>query len=180
MQWYQNLSQFAEIMLKLQRMNEVFLSLGSNQGNREANLLAAGRRLGALLGKPVRTSGIYSTKAWGKTDQPDFLNQVLSFRLAGGKEDWLLARLNETERALGRVRNEKWEPRIIDIDILFSGDRVIHSPSLIIPHPFLHLRRFVLAPLHEIAPELIHPVLKKTIRELLMGCEDNLQVRKLN
>lgn len=160
-------------------MNEVFLSLGSNQGNREANLQAAACKVEAILGKPLRKSGVYSTQAWGRTDQPDFLNQVISFQLGPGKEEWLLQALNETELALGRVRTIKWEPRVIDMDILLSGDQVIHTTTLTVPHPLLHLRRFILVPLQEIAPELKHPVLHLTVEELLKNCADDLDVHKV-
>lgn len=179
MQWYQNLSQFVENMLKLQRMDEVFLSLGTNRGNRQGNLLTAAGRLEALLGKPLRVSGIYRTAAWGKEDQPDFLNQVLSFYLEAGRETWLLARIHEIEEEMGRVRKEKWEERVIDMDILFAGPRVISTEDITVPHPWLHLRRFVLVPLTEIAPGLKHPVLNKTVQELLEACPDGLEVEKI-
>ncbi|QEC53706.1 2-amino-4-hydroxy-6-hydroxymethyldihydropteridine diphosphokinase [Anseongella ginsenosidimutans] len=160
-------------------MGEVYLSLGSNQGNRQANLQAALKKLEVLLGKPVKVSGIYRTAAWGKTDQPGFLNQVLSFHMEPGQETWLLQRILETEMALGRVRKEKWEARAIDIDILLAGEKVINTETLTVPHPWLHLRRFVLVPLNEIAPDLLHPVLDKTIRELLEICPDRLEAEKI-
>ncbi|HEY9560545.1 MAG TPA: 2-amino-4-hydroxy-6-hydroxymethyldihydropteridine diphosphokinase [Anseongella sp.] len=161
-------------------MNEVYLSLGSNLGKRQENLAAASRELQNLLGTPLKQSSVYETAAWGNTDQSDFLNQVLVFQLEKGRENWLLERINELESMLGRVRREKWDARIIDIDILLAGSQVIHDSTLTIPHPCLHLRRFVLVPLNEIAPNLLHPEFDKTISELLEHCPDRLEVKRIS
>src|SRR3546814_388147 len=117
-------------ILKLPRMNEVYLSLGSNLGKRQENLAAASRELQNLLGTPLKQSSVYETAAWGNTDQSDFLNQVLVFQLEKGRENWLLERINELESMLGRVRREKWDARIIDIDILLAGSQDRKSTRL--------------------------------------------------
>lgn len=158
---------------------EVYLLLGSNQGEREEYLRAARRGLRRILGKALRVSGIYRTAAWGMAGQPYFLNQALAFHLEEGRETWLLDQINKLESELGRVRKEKWGARVIDIDIIMAGNRIINTKKLTVPHPRMHLRRFVLEPLHEIAPELRHPVLKQTISELLNNCPDSLEVIRI-
>jgi 2-amino-4-hydroxy-6-hydroxymethyldihydropteridine diphosphokinase len=123
-------------------------------------------------------SSIYETAAWGKNDQPAFLNQVLEIETALSPPQ-LLKTILAIEENIGRVRQEKYGPRIIDIDILLFNDEVLHLPMLKIPHPQLQNRRFVLVPLAEIAPDLIHPVFKKTIAELLAICPDKLEVSRI-
>jgi 2-amino-4-hydroxy-6-hydroxymethyldihydropteridine diphosphokinase len=157
--------------------NEVFLSLGSNEGDRQGNLEETIRRIGKEAGTIVKISSVYRTAAWGKTDQPDFLNQAIQLETSLTPEE-LLEKILAIEHSLGRVRTEKWAMRIIDIDILLFGQRTINSPHLSLPHPELANRRFVLVPLNEIAPEYLHPVLKKTIRELLAACPDQLTVAR--
>lgn len=155
----------------------IFLSLGSNQGDSHENLRETIARIGQQAGKIIKASSVYRTAAWGKTDQPDFLNQVISLSTTLAPEE-LLERTLSIEQSLGRVRKEKWSMRTIDIDLLLFNDQVISSPRLSLPHPELANRRFVLVPLNEIAAGYIHPVLKKTIRELLIECPDKLAVTK--
>lgn len=161
------------IMTKL-----VFLLLGTNLGNRTANLTEAIRAIHEQVGKIITASSVFETSAWGKTDQPSFLNQALEIRTQLDAE-MLLTRLLSIEEQMGRLRREHWGQRVIDIDILFFGNDVYTSPRLLIPHPQLANRKFTLIPLNEIAPEFVHPLLKKTITELLEICPDTLDVMKV-
>lgn len=162
----------------MERMTNVFLSLGSNQGNKNENLSNAISLIAKLSIEVVRTSSLYKTKAWGKTDQDDFLNQVIEIKTCYDAK-LLLTHLLSIEEALGRVRDEKWGPRIIDIDILFYDNAIIHEYNLIVPHPAIAERRFILTPLHEIAPNFVHPVHKKEISTLLNECTDLLEVQRV-
>jgi 2-amino-4-hydroxy-6-hydroxymethyldihydropteridine diphosphokinase len=159
-------------------MNGVFLLLGTNIGDRLSNLQKATQLIDRKQSKVLKKSSIYKTAAWGKEDQPDFLNQVLEIE-TGYTPHQLLHEILGIETAMGRIRIDKWAERIIDIDILLFNNEVIHSPVLIVPHPQLPFRRFTLMPLAEIAPSLIHPVEQKKISELLADCEDPLAVEKL-
>jgi 2-amino-4-hydroxy-6-hydroxymethyldihydropteridine diphosphokinase len=156
----------------------VLLGLGSNLGDREANLARARRRLGERGFRILRESALYETEPVGGPPQGPFLNQVVAGETALDPHR-LLAACLEIERELGRVRAVKDGPRSIDLDLLFFGDRVLDTPQLVLPHPRLHLRRFVLAPLAEIAPELSHPRLRASAAELLRRCADTAQVRPL-
>ena len=158
--------------------NAVFLLLGTNLGDLGDNLAAAIHHIGERVGKIVRASSHYRTAAWGKTDQPEFCNQVIEVETFSTPEE-VLTQVLAIEALLGRERKEKWGERLIDIDILYYGDRIVQSPGLIIPHPHLQNRRFTLVPLCEIAPEFIHPVLLKTNSELLEQCPDQLAVHKV-
>jgi 2-amino-4-hydroxy-6-hydroxymethyldihydropteridine diphosphokinase len=157
--------------------SEVFLLLGTNLGNTRMNLERA-RIYIKNIGNIVTESSVYRTKAWGKTDQPDFYNQVLGIITSIEPEE-LLQKVLSIESEIGRERKEKWGPRIIDIDILFYENRIVELENLFIPHPGIPSRRFVLEPLAEIAPDFIHPLLKKNIRTLLKECPDILEVEKL-
>ncbi|MEK7198695.1 MAG: 2-amino-4-hydroxy-6-hydroxymethyldihydropteridine diphosphokinase, partial [Bacteroidota bacterium] len=117
------------------------------------------------------------TAAWGRTDQPSFYNQALALETALSPED-LMLKLLEIEIAMGRKRKEKLGPRIIDLDILLIDNLILSTTLLQIPHPALPFRRFALLPLFEIAPEIIHPILHKTIAQLLADCSDELDVQK--
>jgi len=158
-------------------MNTAYLLIGGNLGNRYAYLQKAVQFIQQSCGNIVHSSAIYETAAWGKTDQPSFFNQclVLETELA---PDQLMQKLLEIETTMGRKRTEKLGPRIIDLDILLIDGHIISTDLLTLPHPALPMRRFALLPLAEIAPDLIHPVLKKTIRELLAECTDELDVQK--
>jgi 2-amino-4-hydroxy-6-hydroxymethyldihydropteridine diphosphokinase len=159
-------------------MNKAYLLIGGNLGNRQQNLSAAREIIGQVCGNILQTSAIYETSAWGNTDQPAFLNQALEITTSLSAEKLLQCLLN-AEHTMGRIRKEKMGPRKIDMDILFFNDAIIHQPHLKIPHPQLHNRRFALMPMHEIAPALIHPLLKKTITQLLKESKDELPVNKL-
>lgn len=143
----------------------VYLSLGSNLGNREANLREAIERLGEL-GKVKSVSSLYETEPVEFTVQPWFLNLALELETELMPKQLLAAAL-KIERDMGRRRLQPKGPRLIDIDILLFGNSVMNDAKLVIPHPAMQERRFVLEPLAEIAPEKRHPVLKKTVRELL-------------
>ena len=147
-------------------MNEhtVYLALGSNLGDRLANLKEAISSLTPQLDVKAK-SQVYETPPWGFEDQPKFLNQVVKAKTYLDPEP-LLKHLKRLEVALGRKESFPNGPRLIDIDVLFYDDLVLNKPSLIIPHPHLHERGFVLLPMMDIAPDLVHPVHKKTVQEL--------------
>lgn len=156
----------------------VFLLLGSNLGDRPQVLAAAREAITEQAGSIARQSAIYETAPWGITDQPAFLNQVLEITTSLLPEDLLRIILN-IEHLLGRVRYERWGARVIDIDILYFGRTVMDSARLTLPHPRIQDRRFVLAPLAEIAPDFIHPLLQKTSSQLLEQCPDTSEVSKI-
>jgi len=147
-------------------------------GDRLNNLKKAKALIAAECGTIRSASSIYGTAAWGITEQPDFLNQVLELETSIEPLQ-LMQQLLDIEERMGRVRLFKMGPRIIDLDILLIDDLIIDSPSLSLPHPALPSRRFALIPLAEIAPDLLHPVEKKTITQLLLTCSDTLTVQKI-
>jgi 2-amino-4-hydroxy-6-hydroxymethyldihydropteridine diphosphokinase len=159
-------------------MYTAYLLTGTNLGERKQHLARAKALIQELAGTISRSSALYETAAWGKTDQPSFLNQALELQTELDAPE-LMEQLLKAEKTIGRLRLEKYGPRIIDIDILLFGDQVIHQPTVIIPHPQLPNRRFALAPLAEIAAYIIHPVLKKTIQQLLEECSDPLEVARI-
>jgi len=155
----------------------VFLSLGSNLGDRERHLHRALELIEQHAGKLQRVSAFYRTAAWGKEEQPDFLNAAAELKTSLEPSE-LLRTLLSVEEKMGRRRAEKWGPRTIDIDILLYEDRIVDQAGLHVPHPALHLRRFVLEPLNEIAPGAQHPQFKKSIAQLLADCPDHLPVER--
>lgn len=159
-------------------MNTAYLVTGGNLGNREQHLAFALKLLEERCGKIIDKSGIYETAPWGKTDQPPFLNQAIVLDTSLNARD-LLTEILYIEHLMGRDRNEKYGPRTIDIDIIFFNHQVIRQDGLIVPHPEMTNRRFVLEPLNEIIPAYIHPVYYKTITELLRDCKDELAVNKI-
>jgi 2-amino-4-hydroxy-6-hydroxymethyldihydropteridine diphosphokinase len=155
----------------------VYLSLGSNVGDREGQLREALARLG-VVGRVVATSSFYETEPVEFTQQPWFLNCALALETSKTPQE-LIAAILHIEEEMGRRRGQKKGPRSIDIDILLFDGTVLDSEELTIPHPAMQLRRFVLEPLVEIAPELFHPVLKKTIRELRDALPQGQAVKRL-
>ena len=147
----------------------VYLALGSNMGNRLANLKNAISNLTPQMDVKKKSS-VYETPPWGYTDQPAFLNMAVMAKTYMEPEN-LLGHLKRLETALGREPNFQNGPRLIDIDILFYDDVIIDTPPLVIPHPRLHQRGFVLVPLNEIAPDLVHPVFGKPVSELLLDVD---------
>ena len=156
-------------------LNTTYILLGTNLGQRETNLSMARGHIGDKIGTILYSSKIYESAAWGKEDQPDFLNQVIMLKTHIDPHS-LLEKLLWIETTLGRQRKVKWGERIIDLDILFYEDVVINDERITVPHPGIPFRRFTLLPLQEIAPKLVHPVLNKTIEELLEECPDQLEV----
>lgn len=153
----------------------IFLLLGSNLGDQIEQLSSARRRLTAHGVRLLQLSEVYRSAAWGPIKQADFANQVVKTDYQGPPEK-LLSILLEIEIQMGRVRDEKWGPRIIDIDLLYYDQLALDVPNLTLPHPEIANRRFTLAPMAELAPTFIHPVLKKNQALLLKQCPDNLEV----
>jgi len=154
-----------------QALNTAWLSLGANLGYPRLQLAQATKLLSEKGIRILRSSGLYDTAPWGKTDQPDYVNQVLEVETSLTAVQ-LLNVIMEIENDMGRSRAEKWGPRLIDIDILLYGTEEIDTPELTIPQPMFHLREFCLDPLLELEPELFHPVLKKSIKELRAALKD--------
>jgi 2-amino-4-hydroxy-6-hydroxymethyldihydropteridine diphosphokinase len=157
------------------RSTQAYILTGSNLGERDSYLATASRLLEQQLGAAVKKSRIYETAAWGNTLQAAFLNQILVFDTTfEGKK--LLDILLSIEKEMGRTRTQKWAERTIDIDLLMLGDQVIHEEGLEVPHPHMHERRFTLVPMNELASDIIHPLLHKSMAQLLSECTDILEV----
>ena len=159
-------------------MNKTYLLLGSNMGNSRYQLAIAQKNIKKSIGKIIRQSNLYQTAAWGKTDQPDFINQVVVVETKLTAAETMNTILS-IEKNMGRIRTSKNAPRIIDIDILFFNKDIIKTKMLTVPHPFIQERRFVLVPLNELSSRFIHPVVGKTVSQLLKDCPDKLDVKKI-
>ena len=162
-------------LCKSDKMNTVYILTGGNIGDKLANLNSAQKYLEYEIGKIERSSLIYETDAWGNTDQDDFYNQIHIIKTKLSAEE-TMHRILKIEAKMGRVRTVKNAARLIDIDILFFNKEIINKSWLIIPHTEIANRRFVLAPLNEISPHLVHPLLNKSISELLSTSKDLLKV----
>ncbi|MDX1377746.1 MAG: 2-amino-4-hydroxy-6-hydroxymethyldihydropteridine diphosphokinase [Anaerolineales bacterium] len=147
----------------------VYLSLGTNLGNRNANLKRAIASLPPQMTVKAK-SNVYETPPWGYTEQDEFLNQAVQVTTYLEPEK-LIKHIKRLEVAMGRKASFRYGPRLIDIDILFYDDEILDTPSLTIPHPNLHERGFVLLPMMDIAPDHVHPVMKKSIREIIGLCD---------
>ena len=151
--------------------SNVYLILGSNLGNKLFYLQTAIRHISTKIGDIVKTSSVYESKPWGVTDQENYYNQVVQVSTLLSPHE-TIEKIHQIEAEMGRVRKRKYDSRIIDIDIAFWNNEIISENQLEIPHPRLHLRKFALLPLLEINPELIHPAIKKSVREILQKCPD--------
>lgn len=146
-------------------MARVYIGIGSNLGKRQYNCKEAIKKIEEKGLCIKKLSSMYETKPWGLKEQPLFINMVIEVETEKSPEE-LLKMLKEIETEMGRIKTVRWGPRIIDLDILLYNNEIIDQEDLKIPHPFLHQRDFVLLPLSEIAPEITHPLLKKTIKQL--------------
>ncbi len=165
--------------MSVSKRNKVFLLLGSNRGERMDLIAQARQFIVEHAGPILLSSSLYESEPWGFKDDISFINQVLEISTILSAEE-LLKVVLEIETCLGRIRFPdpalRYTSRSIDIDILFFGDQIIFTESLMVPHPRLHERRFTLEPMNEIAPDMMHPILKKTVGELLAGCTDHSRV----
>lgn len=159
------------------KQHTAYLLLGSNIGDRQQHLATALRKIGDKVGLIQKVSSAYQTQPWGVTNQDDYLNMAAQISTSLSPEA-LFERLKVMEEEEGRSRLVQNEPRTLDIDILFYDELVIAAEHLTIPHPRLHLRRFVLIPMVDISPRFIHPVLKKSMQALLDECADDKTVKK--
>lgn len=157
-------------------MNKAYLLTGGNMGSRLTNLALAKIKINDRCGTVTKASSLYETAAWGNNQQPSFLNQALEVATPMTAKH-LLREILQIEVEMGRIRQEKFGPRIIDIDILLFNQSIFDYPELKVPHPELPNRRFALLPLAAIAPDIKHPVLHKTIFKLLQECRDPLDVK---
>lgn len=160
-------------------MNEVYLLIGGNMGNRLSYFNAAKLLIEIHIGKIVLESSIYETEAWGIKNQSEFLNQCLKIESKCSPKE-ILIQILKIEETLGRIRSRKFGPRYIDIDILFYNNKIIKTEQLTIPHPEIQNRKFALIPLLEISSTLIHPVLGQNMTDLLENCTDILDVKKFS
>ena len=157
-------------------LQTTYLLLGSNLGNREEILENAIELIGNRVGHVLKRSTFYETAPWGVDNQPNYLNIAIGVTTSLNPNE-LLIQTQQIEETLGRVRLEKWGARLIDIDIIFYGEQIVNEPTLVIPHPLMHNRNFVLVPLEEIAPDFIHPIFHKSITALCNLCADIGEVK---
>lgn len=158
------------------KLQKLIILIGGNEGDVKQTFLQVVSELEKRIGGLTASSSLYETDAWGPVKQANFLNQALVFRTTLSPVQCLRIAL-ETERKFGRVRAERYGPRTIDIDILYLGNQVIQSKELVLPHPEIANRRFVLVPLNEVCPGFVHPLMNISNRELLKRCKDQLEVR---
>lgn len=160
-------------------MSKVYLLLGGNMGNKQLVFVQAADLLRERVGKITRRSAIYETEPWGFESSDMFWNQVLELETDISAQK-VLQKTLQIEHELGRTRKtNQYDSRVIDIDILLYDDQIIGMPELVIPHPRIQERKFVLVPLNELVPDLIHPGLQKSIYQLLVECPDQLKVEKV-
>ena len=162
----------------MMKKSTIFLHTGSNLGDAKKNLETANEYLKNSVGELVAMSSFYETAAWGVEDQPNFINQALELRTSHSPQR-VLELILGIETQMGRIRRSKWGQRLIDIDLLFYNNAIIDSENLKVPHPFLQERNFVLVPLHEIAPDWVHPQFGLTITALLGLSTDPLPVTRI-
>src|SRR6185437_13926875 len=162
-------------------MEKIYLALGGNVGNVSGYFDIAIEKISTMIGTVIKQSSLYKTEPWGNKNQADFLNKVLEVETKQTPEE-VLENILLIEKMMGRNRNknDQFAPRSIDIDILFYGEEIIDETYLEVPHPRLQLRNFLLTPLMEIAPGYIHPVLKKSIKELNELNNDSSKVNKVH
>lgn len=158
-------------------MNKTYLLIGSNMGNSSRQLSKAITYIEKKIGGIIRRSSLYVTAAWGNTNQPEFLNQVVVVETELTALQTMQTILH-IEKKMGRLRTQKNAPRKIDIDILFFNKEIIEHKTLSVPHPQIQNRRFVLVPLNQLSPNFRHPVISKSVHQLLIHCTDQLNVKK--
>jgi 2-amino-4-hydroxy-6-hydroxymethyldihydropteridine diphosphokinase len=159
-------------------MSKVFLGIGTNLGNRKANLRKAREMIGEYIGRILNSSSVYETAPWGFEAENDFLNMVMEVETNLSPSE-IMKKIADIESKLGRERDQdRYSSRVIDIDIVLYDDLAINENGLKIPHPLMHERKFVLVPLCELAPDMIHPVLEKSMSVLLEECRDRSKIKK--
>jgi len=160
-------------------MSKVYFSIGSNKGNRSQLINEAIDKIDISIGKVEQKSSIYETQSWGFKSN-NFFNVCLLIESSLSVES-IFNKILKIEKDMGRLKSgNKYSDRCIDIDILFVEDIIVDSKNLIIPHPRLHIRKFVLTPMLDLAPDLIHPILNKSIKQLELECDDNDQPKKID
>ena len=160
-------------------MTKLYILLGGNLGDKQLIFSEARKMLADRIGLVSKLSAVYETEPWGFESKDLFWNQALEIETHLSPEE-VLSHTHSIEHDLGRVRKEnQYDSRVIDIDILFYGNQIINHDDLIIPHPRIQYRKFVLVPLGEIIPGLVHPVFQKSVSQLLEECTDQLLVKKL-